>query len=403
MKSRITMFCVAAATIAASNLLPACRNVPAAGTAGGEKPTETRQVRVVQARLGALPRVVSVAGTLAAEDQVALAMKVAGRVSELLVDMGSRVDKGQVLARLVPTDFELRVRQAEASLDQARSRLGLAPDADEGTVELEQTALVKQAAAVLNEASVTRQRVAHLYEQQLLSRSDLDKAEADYQVAEGRYQESLEEIRNRQALLAQRRTELDLARQQRQDAVLTAPYAGAVRERLAAPGQFVAAGQPIVTLVRVHPLRLKLAVPEREAAGVAVGQQVRLSVEGDQEIHTGRVARLSPSIAEGSRTLMLEAEIPNPDGQLRPGAFASAEIVTESDQPVVFVPLSAIVTFAGMEKVIVVEDGRTIEKRVRTGRRNGEHVELLEGVKEGENVVVEPGNLVAGQTVTIVD
>jgi RND family efflux transporter MFP subunit len=174
-----------------------------------------------------------------------------------------------------------------------------------------------------------------------------------------------------------------------------------IRERRAAVGEYLAAGAPVATLVRVHPLRLVLAVPERAAAGIRVGQEVRVSVEGDAAVYRGRVARLSPSIHEQSRTLAVEAEVPNEQGRLRPGSFARADIVVAADQPVVFVPSSAIVIFAGIEKVLTVRDGRAVELRVQTGRRQDGRVEIVAGLKAGEPVVVEPGNLVAGQPVTV--
>lgn len=384
--------------------LAGCKNDPAAkAAAGGEKAAAAaREVRVVRAAQGALPRVVTVAGTLAAEDQVVLGMKVAGRLSEISVDLGSRAAPRQALARLDPTDFRLRVQQAEAALQQARSRLGLSPDGHDERMDPEQSSLVRQARAVLHEAGLKRDRAQKLWEEKLLPRSEFDAAEAAFQVAEGRYEDAVEEVHNRQALLAQRRSELELARQQLIDSVLYAPFEGAVRERHASPGQYVAAGQPVVTVVRVHPLRLKLAVPERDAAGVRAGQEVRLTVEGDARVYTGRVARFSPAIEESSRTLMVEAEVPNQAALLRPGTFARAEIVTSADLPVIFVPASSIVTFAGIEKVIVVQNGKAVEKRVRTGRRQENRVEIVEGLAAGEPVVAEPGNLVGGQAVTVI-
>jgi RND family efflux transporter MFP subunit len=159
----------------------------------------------------------------------------------------------------------------------------------------------------------------------------------------------------------------------------------------------------VVVLVRIHPLRLRLEVPEREADDVRTGQLVQLTVEGDQEIHTGRVARISPSIREDSRTLLVEAEVPNPAGELRPGSFAKAQIVTQSGETAVLVPIASIVSFAGIDKLLTVEGGKAVEKRVRTGRRAGERVEILEGVAAGDTVVLEPGNLVGGQPVTVVN
>jgi membrane fusion protein, multidrug efflux system len=107
-------------------------------------------------------------------------------------------------------------------------------------------------------------------------------------------------------------------------------------------------------------------------------------------------------VQEQNRTMMLEAEVPNERGFLRPGAFARVDIVTEVTQPVVTVPTTAIVVFAGVEKVLVVRQGKTAEVRVTTGRRLGDAVEITDGLKKGEAVVTRPGNLTGGQAVKIV-
>lgn len=372
---------------------------------GGAESLTAREVRVVRAETGNLSRTVVVSGTLAADEEAGLGPKVAGRLTTLSVDLGDHVRRGQVLARLSPTDFELRVRQAENALQQARAQLGLPADGRLQTIDPNDTAVVKQAAANLTQAQLTRNRMARLLEQQLIPQQDFDAAEAALQVAEARHQEAIETARTRQALLGQRMSELEIARQQLRDSTITAPFDGRIRERQAGVGDYVAAGQTVVVLVRVHPLRLRLEVPEREAAGVRGGQAVHLTVEGDiggAGTHEGRVARISPAIREESRTLLVEAEVPNPDGALRPGTFAKAEIVTVADEPAVLVPTSSVVSFAGIEKVLGVADGKAVEKRVKTGRRSGDRVEILEGAAAGDVVVVEPGNLVDGQPVTIV-
>jgi RND family efflux transporter MFP subunit len=388
-------------------LLAGCGDDPAAaGGKGAKKESkgagEAREVRLARAEEGRLSRTVDVSGTLAAQEQTTLGFKVSGRIEKVYVDIGSPVRRGQAVARLAPVDFELRVRQAESALQQARSQLGLPTDAADNTVVPEQTAGVKQAAATLKQNQLTRDRMARLFEQQLIPRSDLDAAEASLGVAEGRYQEAVETARTRQGLLAQRRSELELARQQLADSVVTAPFDGAIRERLASAGDYLAVGTPVAVLVRVHPLRLRLAVPEREAAGVKVGQVVDLTVEGDPGKHQGRVARISPAISEDNRTLLVEAEVPNADGRLRPGSFAKAEIVVQAADTAVLVPSSSIVSFAGIDKVVGVEDGKAIEKRVKTGRRNGDQVEIVDGVKPGEAVILQPGNIVSGETVRVV-
>jgi RND family efflux transporter MFP subunit len=331
-----------------------------------------------------------------------LSLKVTGRLAELMVDLGSPVRRTQVVARLDPRDFELRLEQAEAALQQARVRLGLPPRGTDDRVEADKTSMVRQARAMLDEAKLNRERSARLAEQELIARAQLDTAVAAEVVAEGRYQDALEEVRNRQGMLAQRRSELELARQQLDDTVLRAPVDGMIRERRAAVGEYLAAGAPIATLVRVHPLRLVLAVPERAAAGIRTGQDVQVTVDGDATIYRGRVARLSPSIQEQNRTLTVEAEVPNQQGRLRPGAFAKADIVLAADQAAVFVPTSAIVVFAGIEKVLTVRDGKSVELRVETGRRENNRVEIVKGVTAGQPIVAQPGNLVGGQSVSVI-
>jgi RND family efflux transporter MFP subunit len=360
-----------------------------------------REVKVTQAAERALARTVAATGTLAADEQVVLGTKVAGRLAEITVDLGTRVRRGQMVGKLDQSDFKLRVDQADAALQQARVRLGLTPTGTDERVDPEQTAIVRQARATLEEARLTRDRSLKLMEQDLIARAQLDSAEAGLQVADGRYQDAQEEIRNRQAIIAQRRSELDLARQQLTDTVILSPLDGAVSLKQASVGEYLAAGAPIATLVRVHPLRLRVPVPEREGAGVRTGHAVTLTVEGDPTVYRGRVVRLSPIVQEQNRTLMVEAEVPNERGFLRPGSFARVEIVTEANQRVVAVPATAIIVFAGVEKVLSVRQGQTVEVRVTTGRRLGDEVEILDGLKKGDTVVTRPGNLVGGQPVTV--
>jgi RND family efflux transporter MFP subunit len=400
---------IAAAVLPA--LLAGCGGGDPASAAGsgrqGQGPPQeetgpAREVRLATAEEGRLARTVAVSGTLAADEQAELGIKVAGRIERMYVEIGDRVRRGQPIARLVPTDLELRVQQADTALQQARTRLGLPPGGPDRMVPPEETAVVKQAAANLKQASLTRDRMARLLQEQLIPQQDFDAAEAAWSVADARYQEAIEEARTRQALLSQRRSELAIAQRQLLDSIVTAPFDGMIRERLVSTGDYVPVGAPVAVLVRVHPLRLRLAVPEREAAGITPGLPVRLTVEGDPATYQGRVARLSPAISEENRTLLVEAEVPNQDGRLKPGSFAQAEIVIEAAEPAVLVPASAIVTFAGIEKVIGVEDGKAVEKRVQTGRRAGDRVEIVDGVKAGDAIVAVPGNLVTGQPVKVV-
>jgi RND family efflux transporter MFP subunit len=361
----------------------------------------TRQVKTARVEETPFGETVTANGTLAAFDQSTAGVKVAGRLNSISVDLGSVVRRGQVIAQIEPNDYKLRVQQSEAALSQARARLGLSPEGTDDKVSAEQTGTVRQAKAQLDEARFNRERAVRLVEQGIVAKADFDAANATYKVAQSRYQDALEEIRNRQAVLAQRRSELALARQQLADTAVHAPIDGIVQLKHASVGEYLAAGAPVVDIVRMNPLRLQAQVPERDAGAVRFGQNVRVSVEGDEKVYLGQIKRLSPVITQQSRMLMVEADVQN-DGSLRPGSFAKAEIVTNDAKMAVTVPSNAIVTFAGIEKVIVVQNGKALEKPITTGRRNGDWTEILAGINVGDQVIVDPGNLQSGMAVEVV-
>jgi RND family efflux transporter MFP subunit len=369
-----------------------------AASRGSAASLPAKEVKLAKSEARRLTHTVTAPGTLAADEQATLSFKVAGRVSEIKVDLGSQARKGQVIATFESTDFKVRLQQAEAALQQARVRLGLPPQGDDDRVDPENTSLARQARALLEEAKANRERTIQLVSQGIQSRAELDRVESAFKVADSRYQDALEEVRNRQAVLLQRRSELAIAQQQLVETTLYAPFDGAVRERRASLGEYLNAGAPVATIVRLHPLRLRVETPEREAQGIKVGQSVRVLVEGDQQSYSGRVARLSPAFQEQSRTLIIEAEVDNQQGKLRPGSFAKAEIQTSMTSDVVMVPASAIVTFAGIQKVFSVKDNKAIEKTVVVGRRDGDWA-VVEGLDAGALVVLSPGNLVSGQPV----
>lgn len=349
-----------------------------------------------------MERTVTAVGSLIAYEQATLSIKVPGRLQTVAVDLGSVAKKGDLLAQVDPRDYELRVKQAAAALAQSRAMLGLPPDGTNDVVEIESTSLVKQAKAVFDEAGQNRERVLSLAKAGISSPAEVDTAEAAYRVALNRYEAALEEARTRQATLAERRAALELAQQQLQDTTLRAPFDGAIQARAAGLGEFLAAGTPVVMLVRTDPLRLRLEVPEREAPGVRSGQLVRIHVEGDTNSCAGRIARLSPAINEQNRMLIIEADIPN-DGSLRPGVFVRGDIVTKEQDEGLAVPSSALIAFAGLEKVVVIQEGKALEKNVAVGRRGPDWVEIVSGLSSGERVVLNPGNLRTGQLVTVTD
>lgn len=383
------------------SLVSSCnrKDAASAGNRGPGAMPPSKAVAVGQTELRQLTQTVIAPGTLAADEQATVSFKVAGRLDTINVDLGSSIRRGQTIAQLETNDFKVRLQQTEAALQQARVRLGLPAVGDDDRIVIENTATVRQAAAVLEEARQNRERTQQLVRQGIQATAELDRVESAFKVADSRYQDALEEVRNRQAVLLQRRSELAIARQQLVETTLIAPFDGSIRERRASIGEFLTAGNPVVTLVRLHPLRLRVEIPERDSRGISIGQSVGVTIDGDTSVYSGRIARISPTFQEQSRTLIIEAEVDNRDGRLRPGAFAKAEIQTSTTDSVVMAPQQAIVTFAGIQKLFLVREGKATEKNVVVGRRQGDWV-VVEGVEAGQPIVLSPGGLVTGQPIT---
>jgi RND family efflux transporter MFP subunit len=368
-----------------------------------KEPSAPKQVKVVRVAEAPLERTTVALGSLVAFDQATVSVKVPGRLRSITIDLGSVVKHGQLIAQTEPQDYQLRVQQAEAAVAQARVRLGLPTTGTNDNIDQEQTSTVRQARVLADEAGANRDRLKALLEQGITPRAQVDTAEASYKVALSRLEDAREEIHNRRAVLAQRRSELEIARQQLADVSVYAPFDGAIQEKRASVGEYLAAGAPVATIVRMDPLRLRAEVPEREVPNIRVGQTVRVTTEGDPNVYTGHIARLSPTITPQNRMLMVEAEVKNTNGALRPGSFARAEIVTDDRGMSLTIPTRAIINFAGVEKIIVVKDGKAVEKPITTRRRTTEWTEVVSGVTVGEAVILEPGNLQSGQAVTVVE
>lgn len=386
------------AVLACLTILTGCKGTDSArgqNRDGNKDPRKVKTAAVAQIPVG---KTVSVTGTLLAFDQAVVGTKIPGRVGSISVDLGSVVQKGQAIATLEDRDYRLRVDQATAALSQARARLGLALDGSDDRVDATKTATVRQAQATLDQAQQTLDRNKSLLGAGVISREEFEASVAAQKVAAGKYQDALEEIRNRQGVVAQRRSELDMAKQQLADTVVYSPFSGRVEEKRASIGEFVSSGAPIVNLVRVDPLRFRAEVPERDSVDVRQGQNVRITIEGAAANYSGRITRIAPAISQQNRVLVIEADVAN-DGTLRPGSFAHGDIVTDDTQQAITIPPNALVVFAGIEKVIVIKDGKAQEKPVTTGRRGDGWIEIMAGVNVGEQVVVDPGNLQTGQPV----
>jgi RND family efflux transporter MFP subunit len=342
---------------------------------------------------------IEASGTLAPDEQVIVAAKVAGRLTSITVDVASPVQAGQAIAQIETSDYALALERAKGSLHEARAQLGLDAAGSETRVDAEHTAMVREARATLAEAEANVVRKRALANEGLITGMELDAAEAALVRAQTSLQSSLEQVRIREAQLKQRRSDVGSAEQRLSDTVLRSPLTGIVQSRMGNVGEYFAAGAPVVQIVRVDTLRLKLSIPEREAQRVQQGQAVQIRLEGDEHVYEGRVARVAPGLDTQSRSLLLEADLKNP-GHLRPGSFAHCRIVTGS-RSLPTVSQDAVISFAGLSKVLTVENGKALEKPIVTGKVLGDRVEVVSGLKLGDQVVVHPGSLKQGEAVRI--
>lgn len=399
MRKKLPLFCgLAMAAIS----LTGCHEASTASTAS-EPPPEppARAVSIAAVQKRAVERTITVLGSLQAKQEVQLSAKVSGRLKVIHVDLGSQVKTGEVLAQIEPRDYELQVQQTEAALAQARARLGLPLEGASDATEPEKVSSVKEARAVYEEATQNRERARSLDLAKLIPKSELDAAEAAYNVAYNRYQAALDEARQRQAALAERRVDLELARQKLADCTIRAPFEAVVQTRFVNTGAYLKEGDPVAALVQIDPLRLRLEVPEHQAMRVVSGQPVRFALSGETAERQTTITRVSPALDKQSRMLSVEADVSN-DGTLHPGAFAQANIVLRSQAQALVIPPNAIRVFAGLQKVFVVDKGEAREREITTGTRGPDWVEVLTGLKEGERVVLDPGGIRSGDAVTVV-
>ena len=360
---------------------------------------EPRAVELAPVMQTSLERRLEIAGTLEADERVIVGAKVEGRLASLRVDIGSRVEPGQIIAQVETRDYQLAVEQAEASLAQARAELGLERNQTIAELDVESTALVRQARATRDEATTNLARARALAREGLTTGSALDAAEAAAVRAETSLQAALEQVRIRKAAVQQRAAALRAAQQRLADTELKAPIGGVVQARLSNVGAFLSAGAAVVEIVRVDPLRLRIAVPERDAPKVQQGQAVSVRMDGDERPYGGRIVRIAPALESASRTLLVEAEVQNP-GALRPGNFVRAEIATGA-RPALTIPKSALVVFAGTTKVVLVEKGSAVERTITVGDSAGDRIEVVSGLKAGDAVVAAPGSLQQGHAVRV--
>jgi membrane fusion protein (multidrug efflux system) len=374
------------AGLLALSTVPAVAGCSRSRKAEAAEPAATRSVKTETAQLRDVRRQVDVVGTLAAREEVTVSAEVEGRVARLVHDLGDRVNAGDPLVELDPEKLRFKVAEQRAGLDQARARFGAAADGE--LPPIERMPEVVSAAAQLADAEQQYERAQTLAGRSLLPQSQLDEAKTKVATAKAAHESALAAARQLRAEIAARASTLGFAERELRDAVIRAPFEGYVAERLVTPGQFVGLKEPIMRIVRLHPLKLTAEIPERFAPWIETGRE--LAVRADAypgQSFPGKIVRISPSVNLRSRAFAVEGEVPNPDGRLKPGTFARVQITTDHIDRALTVPAAAIQNRYGTNRVFVVNQGQLVGKEVVMGDRVGERVEVLQGLDAGTTIV----------------
>jgi membrane fusion protein, multidrug efflux system len=371
-------------------------------------PAKMLKVATVRAVTRKVSSSVQVTGSFLAEESSDVAPPAAGRVIETPVDAGAFVNEGQLLAKLEDRDAQLRLQaavaseqQAEASLRQAESRIGLAQggkfDANNVPEVLSAKASYDSAVAQAKMSDADAQRYENLIKTGDVSQSAYDKArtQADtakeqtnsarqlYEAALNSARQNFQGVINAQASLAGARAQTAIARKAVDDTIIKAPFAGYISSRPIAVGQYVALTAKIATLVRVTPLKLDLQVQESNAPQLKINADVEASVPGypGRTFH-GTVTSINPTVDANSRTVVVEAKFANQDLALKPGMFATARILLNGSSIGIFLPRSAILTdpSTNSSQVFFVRDGKARVAVVQLGAIDGSLIQILSGI-----------------------
>jgi RND family efflux transporter MFP subunit len=367
-------------------------------------PVAAKEVVVAEARLEPWPETIRVQGSLLAFEDAVVGSKLAGRVATVHVDIGSIVKAGDPLVQLVRTELDLRVQLAEAQLRQACAAIGLTPESDETKYDAQTAPGVMMEQALLHEAQANVDRARPLVATRAITQGEYDTLMALLKAAQARHHSALNLVGEQVSVIGVRRKELALAKQAVVDSRTLAPFDGVIGDRRVSPGEFVQAGQAVVTLVRADKLRFTAGVPESRATSVKVGQRIEIQFgeQGTQPL-AATVSRVSPTVMQSSRSILIQADVPNPALSLQAGLFGEADLIVDSESMAVVVPKSAVSRFAGVEKVWLVSDGVAKQHTVRTGREGPNRVEIVDGLEVGSVLVLNAADGHDGPVVAVKD
>ncbi|MFL5342934.1 MAG: efflux RND transporter periplasmic adaptor subunit [Gemmataceae bacterium] len=344
-------------------------------------------------------RSVEAVGTLWGYEAVTIGAKVNGRVLRIRHDVADRVAPDEILLEIEPTDFQLSERQSEKALQVELAKLGLdkPPDA---TFDVSKVPSVVQAKAKLDNARRRLDRIQSVDTSG--SREEVSERTTELAVAQAEHDNQVLLAKSTLASVRMKQESWAMARQQMLDTVIrvptpTKPVPGggpplyAISARSVAEGSMVSAGTELFKLVIDQTLKLKAPVPERFAEDVKDGQDVQVQTAAYATPFAGTVRRINPTVDSVTRTFEVEIEVPNDRRQLKSGSFAKAAIQTRVDDGAVTVPLKAVVNYAGVTKIFLIENGKAKEVQVTLGVQSVDWVEIRTPALPNGAMVVTSG------------
>jgi membrane fusion protein, multidrug efflux system len=347
----------------------------------------TIAVAAVAATVQPIARFVRATGSLMAEEQADVAAEIAGRVIEAPVERGTPVAQGAELIRIAPAEADAQLKEAEANAAQIEARLGLSGS---GAFDVSKVPEVQTAKASYDLAQSEFNRIQSLLDQKVVSQSEFEQRRTQMEATRQQYEAAKNAAAQQYQMLQAARARVALARKAFADTVVRAPFAGAVSQRLVSIGDYVTKGMKVAIVVRTNPLRVQLTVPEQFVSAVGAGSPVNFSVDAyPNRQFQGTVRYVSPALQADQRALTVEAVVPNPRGELKPGFFATARVEQPAKSPGILVPVSAVQTSAGTSRVFVVKGDRVEERIVTIGQTVGNQVEITNGLKSGERVATK--------------
>ncbi|HEU4653004.1 MAG TPA: efflux RND transporter periplasmic adaptor subunit [Steroidobacteraceae bacterium] len=326
---------------------PAAQPTP---TPAEAQPIELASIDLASVELRALSRSLPLSGSIAPVVQATVKAKVSGQVEAMTVREGQDVAEGDVIARIETDNLQAEYDREMAAVDKARADLQL--------------------------ATLNRDKNRTLLEQRYISQNTFDATESAW--AGSVAQLKLAEAQARLAKIA-----LD-------DAVIRAPFAGTIARRLVQPGEKVSPDSSVVTLVDLRQMLLEAAVPASEIPSVRTGQTARFRVGGfGDRTFEGKVQRINPITAEGSRAITIYVAVPNQDRALKGGMFAQGELTLEATDPVLSVPRAAVHEEAGVPFVYTFAQGKINRVPVKLGLQadGATYVQIVDGLKQGQRVI----------------